>query len=379
MKPSRSHGAVSPVVGVILLVAVTVILSATVGVFVLDLGNNVDDGSIDAANTEFTDDADGGNQVTLTNVAGSVQTDSLQVKVSADDGRSATLDAAGSIDGDLPVGGIEGPLAAGEWQAGDRLTFAVTDPSVDEVQVSVVDTESSTVLSSGEVDLRSYEVAGTYDSCLDILNAGESQGDGVYEIEPSGNPIGVYCDMTTDGGGWTEISLASAKHTFDSDLSVFEDTSPYDYGFDGNRPYSVNPGTHGARYDISLGFSYSEFYAEDFQMRSTSYIGEDPDDTSEIRTCYEMTDWSQAWDNDTNGCGYVGEFGFGSPDATGPAASYSAALGSSIGSHDAVYTYPENGVIYNTGVSSTTFRIQWGETGGQYEGWMWYGGSVYVR
>ena len=41
-------------------------------------------------------------------------------------------------------------------------------------------------------------------TCRDILENGVSSGDGVYTIEP--DSIGettVWCDMTTDGGGWT--------------------------------------------------------------------------------------------------------------------------------------------------------------------------------
>jgi len=47
-------------------------------------------------------------------------------------------------------------------------------------------------------------------SCKDILDAGESQGSGRYLIEPPGGRIiEVYCDMETDGGGYTMVRLTS--------------------------------------------------------------------------------------------------------------------------------------------------------------------------
>ncbi len=48
-------------------------------------------------------------------------------------------------------------------------------------------------------------------SCLEILNSGQSMGSGFYPIDPDGpgghTPVMTWCDMVTDGGGWTLVAI----------------------------------------------------------------------------------------------------------------------------------------------------------------------------
>jgi len=101
---------------------------------------------------------------------------------------------------------IDGSVNSGNWwyAIGSFVAYG-TPPGI----------PSTSTLSSGgvpEVNLWVKEIdpPQVYSSCKAILDAGYAYGDGIYYIDTDGAgnnnpPIPVYCDMTTDGGGWTRI------------------------------------------------------------------------------------------------------------------------------------------------------------------------------
>ena len=61
-------------------------------------------------------------------------------------------------------------------------------------------------------------------SCLDILNQVPTSEDDVYWIDPDGNgAYEVYCDMTTQGGGWTLLLKTAGDTDLDYDDPLWTD------------------------------------------------------------------------------------------------------------------------------------------------------------
>jgi flagellin-like protein len=120
--------AVSPVIGVILMVAITVILAAVIGTFVLGLGGNVSSAPQASFTWEYDQDAStsGDGAVTLIHDGGD-QLEATELSIAETD--SSTSDATVTAGGSITAGGT---IADAEpYDSGETLRLVWSDPNSD--------------------------------------------------------------------------------------------------------------------------------------------------------------------------------------------------------------------------------------------------------
>jgi flagellin-like protein len=154
---TQDDSAVSPVIGVILMVAITVILAAVIGTFVLGLGENVQETAQAGVNFDY----DSGEDTMTIRVVDPGNVDNLTVEASED---------FSGTGGDFANGDGTNTIATGEPSAGDTVVIGAEGTSDGDLQLS---SGSGTTVSVDGTEFTLIGDVGGEESVLQTVTAGE--------------------------------------------------------------------------------------------------------------------------------------------------------------------------------------------------------------
>ena len=220
----------------------------------------------------------------------------------------------------------------------------------------------------------SYENPGL--SCKDILAQLPGAETGPYYLDLDGpggaEPLVFDCDMTTAGGGFTEITLAQA-HTVLGGAMVATVAAAIARIDASHRPYTQDKsGNHSYTYTFQIPFGFKEFLLGGYTGRAYAASG----NTTDIYpSSFKQSVWTKAYLE-----GGTGDLSFGSPNESGPVTSFGKVLTANFECQSCDLVWPHATQVYTLPAEATAFRIGWGEAGPQLEGWYpWWSGTIRVR
>jgi hypothetical protein len=220
-------------------------------------------------------------------------------------------------------------------------------------------------------------------SCKEILDAGFSTGSGMYPIDPDGAsgavaPLAVYCDMDTNGGGWTAVDPETAYRLGGQTikaLSAGQTTCQVNNDRKFEASYTYDNGLNSkiaCQYDIDLRFEFSEVRVSLATTDVLAFISL----AGSQGAVDIMNHINDKWGSLT--LDYKGDIGIGTRNHPTPVLSLGRALGSekSFGPGTSL-KWPNNEMATTT--RDNVLRLQYAESGSEGEGVRWAAGRIFVR